>query len=303
MIERFEGVSGKPRLTEALLTQKLVVGQQRLAEELSEAVTLSQVEPGVTIIEEGASDDDVYFIIAGAFDIVVRGRVVARRFAGNHVGEMAAIEPTQPRSATVVSAELSVIGRLSRPAFMSLAELYPQLWRGIAKELSRRLVQRNDLLTRVRERPRIFIMSSTEALPIARAVQLGFEYDPYTVEVWTDGVFRASAYPLEDLERELDESDFAIAVASADDIVQTRGAPWPAPRDNVTFELGFFMGHLGRKRTILLEPREEGVKLPSDLAGMTTLPYVWEPGRDQAARLAPTISKLRAIFEDLGARV
>jgi len=302
MIERFEG-DGKSRLKEVLLTQKLVAGQEKLADELANALVLSEVKPGVSIIDEGAFDDDIYFIIAGAFDIVVRGRVVARRRVGDHVGEMAAIEPTQARSATVVAAETSVIGKLPRSTFVEFGQRYPELWRGIAKELSRRLIQRNELLTRVRQRPRIFIMSSVEALPVARGIQLGLEHDPYTVEVWTDGVFRASAYPLEDLERELNESDFAIAVASADDLVETRGTTWPAPRDNVTFELGFFMGHLGRRRTILLEPREEGVKLPSDLAGMTTVPYVWERGRDQGARMAPTITKLREFFQDLGPRL
>ncbi|MEX3901302.1 MULTISPECIES: TIR domain-containing protein [Paraburkholderia] len=49
-------------------------------------------------------------------------------------------------------------------------------------------------------------------------------------------------------------------------------SPMPAslngrrPRDNVVFELGLSMGRLGRKRGILMEPRGEGVKLPSDMA-------------------------------------
>ena len=284
------------------MSQRVLGGDPEVVNALADTIALSEVTPGVTMIEEGGADDDVVWIIAGAFDLVVRGRAIARRHAGELVGEMAAIEPMQARSATLVAAEQSVIGRLSRDAFASLAARFPTIWRGIAKELAHRLMQRNELLSRVRERPKVFIMSSTETLPIARAVQLGLERDPLTVEVWTDGVFRASAYPLEDLERTLDESDFGVAVAGGDDAVSLRGQTWPAPRDNVTFEVGFFMGRLGRSRTLLLEPRGEDIRLPSDLAGLTTISYVWEPGRDQDARLAPTVTRLRSIFHDLGPR-
>jgi hypothetical protein len=54
---------------------------------------------------------------------------------------------------------------------------------------------------------------STEALPIARAVQNAFASDPLTAVVWTDGVFRVTNYPLEILEAQIDDSDFAIAIA------------------------------------------------------------------------------------------
>ena len=52
-------------------------------------------------------------------------------------------------------------------------------------------------------------------------------------------------------------------------MTESRGKPWPVPRDNVIFELGLFMGRLGKERAILMEPRDEDVKLPSDLAGVT----------------------------------
>ena len=75
---------------------------------------------------------------------------------------------------------------------------------------------------------------------------------------------------------------------------------WPAPRDNVIFELGLFMGRLGRARAILMEPRAAKLKLPSDLAGLTTIPYRFEAGRDAAPLIAPACNELRDHIARLG---
>ena len=300
MRERFEGDAGRRRLIEALAQHKLVVGNDDLANAISDVAAVLDVPPGGLLIEQGAYDNDIYLIVAGSFEVIVNGRKIAIRHAGDHVGEMAAVEPTQPRSATIVAAEASVVARLSEDDFSRLAEGYPQLWRTIAKELSRRLRQRNALLAMVRDRVRVLVMSSVEALQVARAVQTAFDHDPYLVTVWENGVFGASGYPIESLEEHVDQVDFGIVIAAADDRVMSRGMEQFSPRDNVTFELGFLMGRLGRHRTLLLEPRGEAVKLPTDLTGLTTLEYIWRPGRDAAAELAPTMNRLREIFDDLG---
>jgi predicted nucleotide-binding protein len=169
----------------------------------------------------------------------------------------------------------------------------------IAKELARRLEQRNALVTSVSERIRVFIISSTEALEIARAIQSAFDHDPFNVTVWTDGVFRASQYAIESLERALDQSDVAIAVAQPDDITDSRGERRATPRDNVIFELGFFMGRLGRHRALLVEPRGEEIRLPSDLAGINTITYRYDAG-DLPRSLATACNRLREIIRDLG---
>lgn len=56
--------------------------------------------------------------------------------------------------------------------------------------------------------------------------------------VGDQGVFFAGGYPLEGLERLVSESDFALAIAEPDDIVDSRGTRAPTLRDNVLFELG-----------------------------------------------------------------
>ncbi|MDR5728528.1 MAG: hypothetical protein RB191_13970, partial [Terriglobia bacterium] len=54
------------------------------------------------------------------FDIVVNGRKVARRFANDHIGEMAAIQPTQGRSATVTATEKAVLCQLTVSAHVKV---------------------------------------------------------------------------------------------------------------------------------------------------------------------------------------
>lgn len=298
MIERFQGERGRENLVGSLRSQKIVAGNAELAERIADSGSLIEVAPGTSIIQQAAEDDDVFLIIAGAFDIVVNGRKVARRFANDHVGEMAAIQPTQMRSATVTATEKSVVLKLTEAQLTEVAKLHPDVWRFVAKELARRLEQRNAHVTATHDKIKIFIISSAEALEIARTIQNAFEYD-FTVVVWTDGVFRASWYPIESLERQLDESDFAIAVAQPDDITESRGKSSATARDNVIFELGMFIGRIGRQRSFLVEPRGEEAKLPSDLSGITALSYKYNPN-DLAAAVAPACNRIRNIVRELG---
>lgn len=302
MIERFQEEMGHRRLVAALAEHRLLAGIEGLPERLAEAGQLQQMAIGETFIQQGAADTDVYFIVAGSANIVVNGKPVAIRHAGDHVGEMAAIEPTQPRSATVVAREPGVLLKVPEAAFVDLANAYPVVWRRLAATLSRRLMQRNALIAQPRTQVRVFVMSSVEALPVTRLLVEHFQHDPFLTVVWDHGVFRASNYTLDELERQLEQADFAIAVAHADDTVITRGDEWPAVRDNVVFELGMFIGFLGRKRAFLMEPREDKLKLPSDLAGLTTISYRYVSGADARSYLAPACNQIRELILAAGRR-
>ncbi|WP_210163498.1 TIR domain-containing protein [Rhizobium leguminosarum] len=300
MIERFHGDAGRELRLEALTAQSIVARDPALAEELTDLVELRELEVGQILIEQNGEDDDIFFIISGSFGIHINGRRIGGRGRGDHVGEMAAVEPTQRRSATVVAEESSLVARLTAKQFSKLAKKYPDMYRQIARSLSRRLLERNKHVGVYREKIRVFIISSAESLPVARLVRNAFEHDPFLTTIWTDGVFRVANYTLQDLEAEVDDSDFAVAIAHADDLTESRGKDWPSPRDNVVFELGLFMGKLGRQRAILMEPREEKVKLPSDLSGITTVPYRFESGKDAASLIAPACDRLRQHIFDLG---
>lgn len=300
IIERFEGAAGRAALEEVLSEQKLVLGNQNLATRLADVGSLAEVAEGQVLIEQGAHDTDVYFIITGRFQVKVHDREVAIRSQGDHVGEMAALVVTATRSASVIATEPSIVLKVSAADFKAAADANPSIWRHVTRQLVERLHQRNQLVRPSHQSALVFIICSTEALPIARAVENHFEHDRFFVKIWTEGTFKASQYAIESLEEQLDESDFAIAIAQPDDEVESRGQAQGAPRDNVIFELGLFVGRLGRMRSFLLEPRGEEVRLPSDLKGITTIGYRPNHGKDLAATLGPACNQLRDIFNELG---
>lgn len=302
MINRFQGDEGRRRLVAVLTEQRLVANRQELAERLIDLGELFEVPKGTAFIEQGDHTSDVFFIIAGKVMVQVNGKFVANRFPGDSVGEMSAIEPAQPRSATVTPLETTVLLKVSEANFSAAAQQFPDVWRRVAVTLARRLAERNHLVTAQRERVKVFIMSSAEALPIVDLLIKQFEYDPFLAVAWKNGVFRASHYTLDELEAHLDDSDFAIAVAHNDDVIISRDDKWPSVRDNVIFELGLFMGRLGRRRAFLMEPRSTDLKLPSDLAGLTTIPYRYSPGGDAEHLIAPACARLRKLILDTGAR-
>jgi predicted nucleotide-binding protein len=151
-----------------------------------------------------------------------------------------------------------------------------------------------------RVQPTIFLGCSSEALTIARELQLAFSHDPFTVEIWTDGIFHPSKTPIEDLTALVREIDFAIMVITPDDRTFSRRKRGFSPRDNVIFELGLAIGAIGRARTLMLLPRGEIIKLPSDLLGVTPIDY--PPGDDSSLRrrLAPASTEIRSIVKRLG---
>lgn len=293
-VEKYLGDAGRRLRFEALLTQKLVNGNEELAIELEAVTEFLPVTSGQVLIEQDGDDSDIYFIVAGEFAVIVNGRALNKRTVNDHVGEMAAIEPSQARAATIRAETDGVVARISEVEFSEIASRHATIYRAIARELSRRLKQRNSLVAGPNDRVRVLIVSSVEALSVARSVKEEFDHDKLFVDIWTD-IFRAGCYTLDDLERKLTDSDFVIAIAQGDDIVEARDEKWPAPRDNVIFELALAMGMLGRKRAILMEPREDKVKLPSDLAGVTTVTY--RKGADGRPDIGAACNKLRRLFE------
>jgi CRP-like cAMP-binding protein len=114
-----------------------------LAEEIADVIELEAVPAGAALIEQADTDADFFLIFEGEFNILVDGAVVARRGAGEHVGEIAAIQPQLKRTATVVAKSDAVVGRLTEAVFTDVGDRHPTVYKAIAQQLAGRLMQQN----------------------------------------------------------------------------------------------------------------------------------------------------------------
>lgn len=145
---------------------------------------------------------------------------------------------------------------------------------------------------------RIFIGSSKEGLAVAQIVKEYFSSD-YDCYLWSDDVFKENDSFLDTLLREASLFDFAFMIFSKDDKSEIRKELFDTPRDNVLFEFGLFIGRVGTDRAFVI--REKGVKMPSDLFGITQSEYVTKEdgsrGVDKES-LIDSLSKLKKVVDE-----
>ncbi|HWJ28025.1 MAG TPA: nucleotide-binding protein [Flavisolibacter sp.] len=149
-------------------------------------------------------------------------------------------------------------------------------------------------------KPAAFIGSSTEGLEFARAIRSLLTKD-VEISLWNEDIFHLTNTFIESLIAALPRFDFAILVLTPDDLVSSRGATSLGPRDNVIFELGLFMGHLGRSRTFIIHQSNTDIKLPTDLLAVTNATYEW-PRIDESyiSAVGAACDAIRRIIHDLG---
>ena len=146
--------------------------------------------------------------------------------------------------------------------------------------------------SRGKAKPTIFIGSSSEQLRTAREVKALLRPE-LEADVWDEGVFGLGNSYLEDLLKAVDTYDFAVFVFAPDDLATIRAKRHPSVRDNVVFELGLFMGRLGRHRAFWLLPRgKDQPKIPSDLEGISRADFDSAPSK-RAQALLIACRKLR----------
>jgi Predicted nucleotide-binding protein containing TIR-like domain len=143
-------------------------------------------------------------------------------------------------------------------------------------------------------KPTLFVGSSSESLDVAYAAQKNLE-DTAEVVVWTQGIFELTKSYLESLLGALDDSQYALFIFGPDDLTKIRGVETRTARDNVVFELGLFIGRLGRHRCFILMPAEgSDFHLPTDLLGIKTATFL-KPSRSDRlqAALGPACHDVR----------
>lgn len=104
--------------------------------------------PGEVIIQEGASDDKVYFILSGSVKVTcfsLKGKEIwhSELSAGRVFGEMAAITG-QPRSASITASEQTRLSILSKAELFALIRQDPEIAIWLLEEMARRLATRTE---------------------------------------------------------------------------------------------------------------------------------------------------------------
>lgn len=143
-------------------------------------------------------------------------------------------------------------------------------------------------------KPALFVGSSSESLDVAYAAQKNLE-DVAEVVVWTQGIFELSKFYLESLLEALEDTEFGLFIFGPDDVLRIRGTEMSAARDNVVFELGLFIGRLGRDRSFILMPKGlSDFHLPTDLLGISTATFQPPSRSDRLqAALGPACHDIR----------
>lgn len=198
--------------------------------------------------------------------------------------------------------EMLVALRVSESAFRAACDAHPLAYKALAQLVAHRLRQRSAFVQPPNPQPVLFIGSSSEAISVANELQAGFKHDKFDAVIWTNGVFGPGGIAFDSLAQLAGRADFAAFVISPDDTVISRDHAQIAPRDNVVFELGLFMGLLDRTRVFLIRENSSDVKIPSDLLGIMQVTYVQKPGGNLTTALGPVCTELRKVISELGVR-
>lgn len=299
LLDRFTGKLGGRSCLEALSEQRIVQGNGALAKELCKKHRLAYYKQGDVIIAQDHAGNDLMFLLAGRVTIHRSNRQIAERKAGECVGELALIDATHPRCASVIAAENCVVAVVTEHDFSKVAKKFPDVWRALAKQNANRLRERLQGVRPRNEVSKLFIGSSKESLTVGEAVKSSLAHVA-AVTLWTKGVFGPDKFTLEALEDQARNVDFAIMVFGPDDVIFSRHKRQEAPRDNVIFELGLFMGALGRKRAFVIAPAGKKLKIPTDLLGTNRIEYSATDPRELVNQIDAACEDLRDVIVNQG---
>ena len=143
-------------------------------------------------------------------------------------------------------------------------------------------------------KPSVFSGSSKESLEVARQFKRLLEPSVFCT-IWDDGFFSLNDSTFDTLLKKSALYDAGIILLTKDDTSLIRGKKKITPRDNTIFEAGLFYGRLGKGRTFIVV--EDGVKLPSDIFGITVL-YFKKNSRKRQNNIVAIADKLTQAIKD-----
>lgn len=100
---------------------------------------------GQTVFREGAESGYLYYIVAGSYDVLVKGNIVGKIIPSDvFMGEMSFLLNNK-RSATVVSRGHGKLVKITRKAYIQAIKNYPQYGLFLSRLLAQKLVRSNNL--------------------------------------------------------------------------------------------------------------------------------------------------------------
>ena len=147
-------------------------------------------------------------------------------------------------------------------------------------------------------KPQLFIGSSSEALDLARNLEILVE-DKVDCAVWPN-VFQLARGNMDNLVSTFRKMDFAAFIWAPDDTTTMRDEEIVTARDNVVLEMGLFAGDRDLERTFMVRPNDvRNYRTPSDLVGITAATFSWSRAKvDPRNAMSPAATQiLRAISQ------
>jgi predicted nucleotide-binding protein len=298
----FQGKERIKNIVNCLVNQVLIAGNRRIATKIANIGNLATIKKDEVVFAQNEYGTDIYFILSGSVCVTINDREIAVREARSHIGEMSLLDPTATRSASIIGKEETILFKVSASKLEPIINKHPDILKRIAIELANRLRERSKFIHEPNSKNKIFIGSSSEALKIAEYIKKNIATDYSECSVWSDGVFSLSKTTIENLIEVSKQYDFAVLVLSPDDMTHSRKKKVCSPRDNVVFELGLFIGALGRDRTYIVVQSGVDLKLPSDLLGVTVLNFHSGSSKTLSRRLENTVNSLKKTIIKLGPR-
>jgi hypothetical protein len=121
--------------------------------------TLSIILPRIDGV---ACDNRVFFFIGGEANVLVNDRFVGARTQGTFIGEMAAIDASARRSATIRAKTDVLTLKIAEPRFREALDGHPKTYKALATLLAYRLRQRSQFHQPPNVQPALFIGCSTK---------------------------------------------------------------------------------------------------------------------------------------------
>ena len=240
--------------------------------ELGEQVFFKTKE---NIVEQEDEGDGFFIILRGKVSVRVNNRPVETLKAGDFFGETCALSSLRRRNATIRALEDANLLVISRQDMRCIFEQFPKVICHVALTLTDRLTSRSNYIRRRNDTPEIFVGSSTKGAKLIDQIEKTKLSQIAVIHRW-EGIFTLTESFLQSLIHAAETVDYALLIFTPDDWSLARRVLGKAPRANVVFELGLFLGALGKTKTFVMAPEgfdKSRLLIPTDLSGIQFLTY------------------------------